>query len=105
MEVRFVESNPGRVKAAFGLMGLIEPVYRLPAVPPRPESLARIETILAGLGMLVPATAAKASRPGPRPWPTPRRAGDAPPPPAPSRPPCGAPPPRARPRPPPARGP
>ncbi|HEV3458820.1 MAG TPA: 4-hydroxy-tetrahydrodipicolinate synthase [Thermoanaerobaculia bacterium] len=61
MEVMFVESNPGPVKAALGLMGLIEPVYRLPAVPPRPESLARIETILSGLGMLAPATAAKAS--------------------------------------------
>jgi 4-hydroxy-tetrahydrodipicolinate synthase len=58
MEVMFIESNPGPVKAALGLLGLIEPVYRLPAVPPRPESLARIETVLAGLGML--ATAANA---------------------------------------------
>jgi hypothetical protein len=32
-------------------------VYRLPAVPPRPESLARIETVLAGLGMLATAAA------------------------------------------------
>ncbi|HYL05123.1 MAG TPA: dihydrodipicolinate synthase family protein, partial [Thermoanaerobaculia bacterium] len=58
MEVMFIESNPGPVKAALGLLGLIDPVYRLPAVPPRPESLARIETVLAGLGML--ATAANA---------------------------------------------
>ena len=39
MEINFIESNPGPVKAALAMMGLIEPVYRLPVVPPRPESL------------------------------------------------------------------
>jgi 4-hydroxy-tetrahydrodipicolinate synthase len=58
MEVMFVESNPGPVKAALGLLGLMEPVYRLPAVLPRPESLARIEAVLGGLGMLASAATA-----------------------------------------------
>lgn len=52
MEVLFIESNPGPAKAALGLLGLLDPVFRLPAVPPRPESLDRIEAVLAGLGML-----------------------------------------------------
>ncbi|MBL8178234.1 MAG: 4-hydroxy-tetrahydrodipicolinate synthase [Bryobacterales bacterium] len=52
MEVNFVESNPGPVKAAMALMGLLEPVWRLPLVPPSPASLARIETVLADLNLL-----------------------------------------------------
>jgi len=52
MEINFVESNPGPVKAAMALMGLIEPVLRLPAVIPRPESIKKIETILLGLGLI-----------------------------------------------------
>ena len=35
MNVNFVESNPIPVKAAMALMGLLEPVYRLPMVPAR----------------------------------------------------------------------
>lgn len=52
MEINFVESNPGPVKAALAMMGLIEPYYRLPAVPPRPESLQKIEQVLSGLGLI-----------------------------------------------------
>ncbi len=52
MEVNFVESNPGPVKAALALMGLIEPVYRLPMVAPQPASLARIEKVLESLSLL-----------------------------------------------------
>ena len=37
MEINFVESNPIPVKAAMALMGLLEPVYRLPMCPPKPE--------------------------------------------------------------------
>ncbi len=51
MEVNFVESNPIPVKAAMALMGLLEPVYRLPMVPPRPESLAKIEQVLRSLNL------------------------------------------------------
>jgi 4-hydroxy-tetrahydrodipicolinate synthase len=52
MEINFVESSPGPVKAALALMGLIEPAYRLPVVPVRPESRARIESVLSDLGLL-----------------------------------------------------
>lgn len=52
MEINFVESNPGPVKAAMALMGLIEPVLRLPGVMPRPESVRKIEKILLGLGLI-----------------------------------------------------
>lgn len=52
MEVNFIESNPIPVKAAMGLMGLIEPVWRLPLVPPKPDNLARIRTVLESLGLV-----------------------------------------------------
>jgi len=52
MEINFIESNPGPVKAALALMGLIEPVFRLPAVAPKPESLKKIEKVLLGLGLI-----------------------------------------------------
>jgi 4-hydroxy-tetrahydrodipicolinate synthase len=52
MEVNFVESNPGPVKAALALMGLIEPVYRLPVVPVRPETRRKLESVLEELGLL-----------------------------------------------------
>jgi 4-hydroxy-tetrahydrodipicolinate synthase len=52
MEINFIESNPGPVKAALGLMGLIEPVFRLPAVAPKMESLKKIEKVLLGLGLI-----------------------------------------------------
>jgi 4-hydroxy-tetrahydrodipicolinate synthase len=52
MEINFIESNPGPVKAALALMGLIEPVYRLPAVAPKPESLKKIEKVLLELGLI-----------------------------------------------------
>ncbi|MBZ5593581.1 MAG: 4-hydroxy-tetrahydrodipicolinate synthase [Acidobacteriia bacterium] len=52
MEVNFIESNPIPVKAAMALMGLLEPVYRLPMCPPKPENLARIEKVLDSAGLL-----------------------------------------------------
>jgi 4-hydroxy-tetrahydrodipicolinate synthase len=52
MEINFVESNPIPVKAAMALMGLLEPVYRLPMVPPKPENLERIKHVLSQLGLL-----------------------------------------------------
>jgi len=52
MEINFIESNPIPVKAALALMGLIEPVYRLPMVPPQPENLARIKKVLEPLGLM-----------------------------------------------------
>jgi 4-hydroxy-tetrahydrodipicolinate synthase len=52
MEINFIESNPIPVKAALGLMGLLETVYRLPMVPPNAEHLARIEKVLESVGLL-----------------------------------------------------
>lgn len=52
MNVNFVESNPIPVKAAMALMGLLEPVWRLPLVPPAPASLAKIQKVLQDAGLL-----------------------------------------------------
>ena len=52
MNINFVESNPIPVKAAMGLMGLLEPVYRLPLTPPSPANLARIAKVLEDAGLL-----------------------------------------------------
>ena len=51
MNVNFIESNPIPVKAAMGLMGLLDPVYRLPMCPPSAASLAKIEKVLAAVGL------------------------------------------------------
>jgi len=52
MNVNFIESNPIPVKAAMALMGLLEPVYRLPMCPPSDANLARIGKVLEGAGLL-----------------------------------------------------
>jgi 4-hydroxy-tetrahydrodipicolinate synthase len=52
MNVNFVETNPIPVKAAMAMMGLLEPVYRLPMVPPSEASRARIEKVLETVGLL-----------------------------------------------------
>jgi 4-hydroxy-tetrahydrodipicolinate synthase len=52
MEVNFVEANPVPVKAAMAMMGLIEPVYRLPMCPPQPHNEAKIEAVLKSSGLL-----------------------------------------------------
>jgi 4-hydroxy-tetrahydrodipicolinate synthase len=49
LTVNFVESNPGPVKAAMAEMGLLQLVYRLPVVAPRPESREKIAKVLADL--------------------------------------------------------
>lgn len=46
MLINFVESNPGPVKFAMSALGLCELSYRLPMVPPRPASQARITEVL-----------------------------------------------------------
>jgi 4-hydroxy-tetrahydrodipicolinate synthase len=51
MEINFVESNPIPVKAAMAEMGLLEPVWRLPLVPPKTENQARIRVVLEALGL------------------------------------------------------
>jgi len=52
MNINFVESNPIPVKAAMGLMGLLDPVFRLPLVPPSAASLDKIEKVLESLSLL-----------------------------------------------------
>jgi len=53
MNVNFVESNPIPVKAAMALMGLLEPVWRLPMVAPSPASLEKIQKVLESAGLLL----------------------------------------------------
>jgi 4-hydroxy-tetrahydrodipicolinate synthase len=52
MEVNFVESNPIPVKAAMAMMGLLEPVWRLPLVPPQPANSAKIQRVLEDAGLM-----------------------------------------------------
>jgi 4-hydroxy-tetrahydrodipicolinate synthase len=52
MDINFVESNPIPVKAALAEMGLIQPVWRLPLVPPKPENLSRIRAVLESLNLV-----------------------------------------------------
>jgi 4-hydroxy-tetrahydrodipicolinate synthase len=52
MEINFVESNPIPVKAALALMGLLEPVWRLPMVAPKAENLMRIQAVLESLQLV-----------------------------------------------------
>jgi 4-hydroxy-tetrahydrodipicolinate synthase len=51
MQINFIESNPIPVKSAMASLGLLEEVYRLPMVPPRPASKQRIDAVLQSLGM------------------------------------------------------
>ena len=62
MEVNFVESNPIPVKAAMAMMGLCEPVYRLPMCPPLPHTQSRIEAVLKQVGLLAGAMAGAGNR-------------------------------------------
>ena len=59
MDINFVESNPIPVKAALAEMGLLQPSWRLPLVPPKPENLARIRAVLESLNLVEWAHAAK----------------------------------------------
>jgi 4-hydroxy-tetrahydrodipicolinate synthase len=52
MDINFVESNPIPVKAALAEMGLLQPVWRLPLVSPKPENLGRIRAVLESLNLL-----------------------------------------------------
>jgi len=52
MEVNFIESSPGPVKAALAMMGLIEESYRLPLVPISDQSRARVHQVVSALGLL-----------------------------------------------------
>jgi 4-hydroxy-tetrahydrodipicolinate synthase len=57
MDINFVESNPIPVKYAMSVMGLLEPVWRLPMTPPQAESKQKIDNVLKKLGLLAGAHA------------------------------------------------
>jgi len=59
MEANFIETNPGPVKAALGLMGLLDPYFRLPLVAPRPENLEKIRGALEAVGLVQKVYAAR----------------------------------------------
>jgi 4-hydroxy-tetrahydrodipicolinate synthase len=52
MEVNFIESSPGPVKAGLAMMNLIGENYRLPLVPIQEKSRARLREVLIELGLL-----------------------------------------------------
>jgi len=52
MEVNFIESSPGPVKAGLAMMNLIGENYRLPLVPIQERSRAQLRVVLAELGLL-----------------------------------------------------
>jgi len=53
MQINFVEANPGPVKWAMYRMGLLEPIYRLPMIPPSAASQQKIEQVLDSVGLAV----------------------------------------------------
>ncbi|MFL6208300.1 MAG: 4-hydroxy-tetrahydrodipicolinate synthase [Pyrinomonadaceae bacterium] len=52
MDVNFIESSPGPVKAALAMMGLCEEQFRLPLVPVEEKSRARVREVITELGLL-----------------------------------------------------
>ncbi|HZB47396.1 MAG TPA: 4-hydroxy-tetrahydrodipicolinate synthase [Pyrinomonadaceae bacterium] len=52
MDVNFVETSPGPVKAAMKMMGLLEEELRLPLVPVGEKTRARVREVLVEVGLL-----------------------------------------------------
>ncbi len=52
MDANFLESNPGPVKAAMALMGLVEERFRLPLVPVQERTRGRLRELLRDLGVV-----------------------------------------------------
>jgi 4-hydroxy-tetrahydrodipicolinate synthase len=55
MQVNFCEANPGPVKWGMYRMGLLEPGYRLPMVPPTAANQKKIEQVLEEVGLMAEA--------------------------------------------------
>jgi 4-hydroxy-tetrahydrodipicolinate synthase len=51
MEMNFIETSPGPVKFAMARMGLLEPVWRLPLVPPQSANQQKIDAVLESAGL------------------------------------------------------
>ena len=52
LQMNFIESNPIPVKWAMSRMGLLEPVYRLPLVPPSQANQQKIDQVLDSMKLL-----------------------------------------------------
>jgi len=52
MEINFIESSPGPVKAAMAMMGLLEENFRLPLVPITDKSSDRVREVITELGLI-----------------------------------------------------
>ena len=52
MEINFIESSPGPVKAAMAMMGLLEENFRLPLVPIQEKSRGLIREVITELGLM-----------------------------------------------------
>lgn len=52
MQANFIESNPMPVKSVLAMMGRIEEVYRLPMVPMKRETRAKLQQIASEAGLL-----------------------------------------------------
>ena len=63
MEVNFIESSPGPVKAGLAMMGLIGENFRLPLVPIEEKSRALLRDVMSELGLLAPQAAARPGSP------------------------------------------
>ncbi len=59
MQANFIESNPGPAKAVLAMMGRMEENYRLPLVPMKKDTRAKLEKIAAEVGLLQPQSAVK----------------------------------------------
>ena len=59
MQANFIESNPGPAKAVLAMMGRMEENYRLPLVPMKKETRAKLEKIAGEVGLLQPQSAAR----------------------------------------------
>lgn len=58
MQANFIESNPLPVKAVLAMMGRIEEVYRLPLLPMKKETRAKLERIASEVGLIQQTVAA-----------------------------------------------
>ncbi len=57
MEINFIESSPGPVKAAMAMMGLLEENFRLPLVAITDKSRTKVREVVSDLGLLTSAQA------------------------------------------------
>lgn len=53
MKVNFIESNPGPVKAALAMMGIIKEEYRMPIVKLKPDSRKKVKEVIEQLDSIV----------------------------------------------------